>query len=87
MFTFQSTLPVWEWRIPWKLSKQISKLFFQISAQVYSVPRETEGRKKALFEWKGIGLSYELFLTCGGNVNYFKSILFLAKNEGEKKPF
>ena len=43
MFKFLSTLPVWEQEIPWQLSKQTSKLFFQMSAQVYSVPSQTEG--------------------------------------------
>ena len=30
--------------------KQISKLFFQMSAQLYSVPGQTEGRRKAFLE-------------------------------------
>ena len=30
---------------------------------MYSVPSKTEGRRKALWEWKGIKLSF----TCGGN--------------------
>ena len=47
-----------------------SKLFFQMSAQVYSVPGQTEGRKKAVLEWTSIDLS----LTCGDNVNYYKSV-------------
>ena len=41
-----------------------------MSAQVYSVPSQTEGRTKALLEWKGI----ELSLTCRGNVNYYKGV-------------
>ena len=45
-----------------------------MSAQLYSVPGQTEGRRKALLEWKSIDLSYELSLTCGGNVNYYKSV-------------
>ena len=45
-----------------------------MSAQAYSVPGQTEGRRKALLEWKSIDLSYELSLTCGGNVNYYKSV-------------
>ena len=46
-----------------------------MSVQVYSVPGQTEGRKKAFLEWKGIDLPYELSLTCGGNVvNYYKSV-------------
>ena len=45
-----------------------------MSAQVYSVPVQTEGRSKAFLEWKSIDLSYELSLTCGGNVDYYKSV-------------
>ena len=42
--------------------------------QVYSVPGQTEGKKKAFFEWKSIDLFYELSLTCGVNVKYYKSV-------------
>ena len=45
-----------------------------MSAQVYSVPGQTEGRRKALLGWKSIDLSYELSLTCGSNVNNYKSV-------------
>ena len=45
-----------------------------MSAQVYSVPDQTEGRSKAFLEWKSIDLFHELSLTCGGNVNYSKSV-------------
>ena len=45
-----------------------------MSAQVYSVPGQIEGRTKAFLEWKTIDLSYELSLTCGGNINYYKSV-------------
>ena len=45
-----------------------------MSAQVYSVPGQTEGRREAFLEWKSIDLSYELSFTCGGNVNYYKSV-------------
>ena len=45
-----------------------------MSAQVYSAPCQTEGRRKALLEWKSIDLSYELSLTCRGNVGYYKSV-------------
>ena len=45
-----------------------------MSAQVYSVPSQTEGRRKALLEWKSIDLSSKLSLTCGRNVNYYKSV-------------
>ena len=43
-------------------------------AQVYSVPGQTEGRKKAFLEWTGIDISSKLFLTCGDNFNYYKSV-------------
>ena len=53
-----------------------------MSAQVYSVPGQTKGRSKAFFEWKNMlipsilipDLPHELSLTCGGNVNYYKSV-------------
>ena len=41
---------------------------------MYSVPSQTEGRRKALLEWKSIDLSSKLCLTCGGNNNYYKSV-------------
>ena len=41
-----------------------------MSAQVYSVPSQTEGRRKTLLDWKSIDLSF----TCGGNDNFYKSV-------------
>ena len=70
VFTFLSTLPVWEKGIPWQFSNQISELFFQINAQVYSIPGQTEGRRKVYLEWISIDLSSKLSRTCRGNVNY-----------------
>ena len=46
-----------------------------MSAQVYSVPDQTEVTRKAFLEWASIDLSSKLSLTCGGNVNYFKNVL------------
>ena len=43
-----------------------------MSAQVYSIPGQTEGRRKAFLEWKSIDLSYELSLTCWTIVSYYK---------------
>ena len=48
-------------------------LYFQMSAQGYFVPGQIKRRKKAFLEWKSIDLSSKLSLTCGGNVNYYKS--------------
>ena len=45
-----------------------------MSVQVNSVPGQTEGRSKAFLKWKSIDLSHKLSLTCGGNVNYYKSV-------------
>ena len=48
-----------------------------MSAQVYSVPGQTEGRNKTFLERKSIdlhGVSQCLLTTCGGNVNYFKTV-------------
>ena len=44
-----------------------------MSAQGYSVYGQTEARTEAFLEWKRKDLSYELSLTCGDNVNYYKS--------------
>ena len=43
-----------------------------MSAQVYSVPGQTEGRRKVFLEWTSVDLSFKLSLSCGGNVNYYK---------------
>ena len=45
-----------------------------MSAQVYSVPGQTEGRSKTFLERKSIDLQLIPSLTCGGNVNYYKSV-------------
>ena len=45
-----------------------------MSAEVYSVPGQTEGKKKTFFEWERIDLSYELSLTYGVNIEYYKSV-------------
>ena len=49
-----------------------------MSAQVYSVPGQTEGRSGMengkMGEWKSIDLSHKLSLTCGTNANYYKSV-------------
>ena len=47
---------------------------FQMSAQVCSVPCQTEGRREAFLEWRSIDLSSKLPLTCGSSVNYYKSV-------------
>ena len=53
--------------------KTNGKLLFQMSAQVYSVPGQTERRSKSFLEWENIDLSHESH-TCGDNVNYYKSV-------------
>ena len=45
-----------------------------MSALVYSVPGQTEGRMKPFLERTSINLFSELFLKCEGNVNYYKSV-------------
>ena len=46
----QFLLYLWEKRKPcWQFSKQISKLFFQLSVQVYSLYGQTEGERKVFF--------------------------------------
>ena len=39
-----------------------------MNAQVYSVPGQTEGKRKPFFKWKSISS------TCGVNVNYYKNV-------------
>ena len=56
-----------------------------MNTQVYFLPGQTEGRRKALLEWKSIDLFYEL--TCGGNVNWFKSVHHpIPTRENRKHP-
>ena len=43
-------------------------------AQVYSVRRQAEGRKKTFLEWASIDLSSKLSLTYGDGVDYYKSV-------------
>ena len=46
-----------------------------MSPQIYSVPGQTEGKRKAFLKCKGVDLSSKLsLLTCEGNVNYYKSV-------------
>ena len=51
-----------------------------MSAQVYSVPGQTEGRRKAFLEWKSIDLSHQLSLTFG-------TMLTIGKNWGHPGNF
>ena len=48
-----------------------------MTAQVYSVPGQTEGRRNAFLEWTSIDLSSKLSLTCEGNLNYYKDVYHL----------
>ena len=45
-----------------------------MSAQVYFVPGQTEGIRKASLEWTNTEPSFKLSLTRGANVNYYKSV-------------
>ena len=42
-----------------------------MSAQVYSLPGQAAGRRKAFLERASLNLSSKLSLTCGGNVSYY----------------
>ena len=58
-----------------------------MSAQVYTVPGQSEGKTKASFECKSIDVSYELSLTCGVNVNYYKSVHYpIPTRENREHP-
>ena len=56
-----------------------------MSAQLYYVPVQTKGRRKAFLKWKSIDLSYKLSLTYEGNVNYYKIIHHLIPTRGNRK--
>ena len=45
-----------------------------MSDHVYYIPGQTKGRSTAFLEWTSIDFSSKLPLTCGSNVNYFKSV-------------
>ena len=45
-----------------------------MSARVYSVTGQTEARRRAFLECTSIDLSSKPSLTCGVNVNYYKSV-------------
>ena len=45
-----------------------------MSAQVYSVPGQTEGRGKAFLEWTSIDSPLNYLLHVGGNINCYKSV-------------
>ena len=58
-----------------------------MNSQVYSVPGQTEGRKKAFLNWKSIDLSSKLSLTCEGNINFYKSFYHpLPTHENREHP-
>ena len=50
-----------------------------MSAQIYSVPGQTEGRRKAFLEWTNIGLSSKSSVMCRGNNNYYKSVYHIIR--------
>ena len=54
-------------------------------AQVYSVPDQTEGRRKAFLEWKSIDLSSKLSVTCVGNISYYKSVHYTIPTRGNRE--
>ena len=49
VFIILFLLCLWEQRTPWQFSKQISKLSFQLTVQVYSLLGQTEEERKAFF--------------------------------------
>ena len=48
-----------------------------MNALVYSVPSQTEGKRKTFFEWKSIDIPSELSVTCGVNIDYIKVFIIL----------
>ena len=58
-----------------------------MSVQVYSVPGQTERTGRPFWNGKNIDLLYELSLTCGGSVNYYKSVHHpIPTRENKKHP-
>ena len=58
-----------------------------MSDQVYLFLTKLKGKRKAFFEWKSIDLSFELSLTCGVNVTYYKSVHHpIPTRENRKHP-
>ena len=45
-----------------------------MNVQVYSVPGETEWRRRAFLKWTKIDLPSKLSITCGSNFTYYKSV-------------
>ena len=56
-----------------------------MSAEIYSVPGQTEGKRKTFLEWISIDLSSKLSLTCGGNFFYCKSVHHLISTRGNRE--
>ena len=56
-----------------------------MSTQVYCVPGQIERRRKVFLAWKSIDLSSKLSLTCGGNVNYYKSARYPIPTRGNRE--
>ena len=57
-----------------------------MSAKVYSIPGQTEEKRKTFFETKRIDLFYELSLTSGVNINYYKCVHYAipTRKNGER---
>ena len=49
VFIILFLLILWEQGTPWKFPKQISKLSFQLSFQIYSLLAQTVGERKNVF--------------------------------------
>ena len=49
VFIILFLLWLWEERTPWQFPRKISKVFFQLSVQVYFLLGETEGERKSFF--------------------------------------
>ena len=60
VFIILFLLCLWEWGTPWQFLKQISKLTFQLSVQVYSLLGQTEGERKAFLQGTRKGVHGEI---------------------------
>ena len=80
VFTILFPLCLWEQGIPWKLSKNITKLFFQMFAEGYSLLGHTDGDRPFLGGGKHrfiYPLNYLLHMSALLTISKVFTILFL----------
>ena len=77
VFTLLSTLPVWEQRIPWQLSKQTGKLFFQTSAKYILFLTKLKGDGRLFWNGKAYTFPMNHLLHVGVMLTFIKVFIIL----------